>query len=47
MKKLVLLFLTLFTLNVVAQDTIVSQTKKPFTLESLFSDSINFPKLPI
>ena len=46
MKKLVLLFLTLFTLNVVAQDTIVSQTKKPFTLESLFSDSINLPKLP-
>ena len=46
MKKLLLLVLTLFTLNVTAQDTIVPQPKKQFTLESLFSDSINFPKLP-
>ena len=45
MKKLVLLFLTLITLNVTAQDTIVSQPKKQFTLESLFPDSLNLPKL--
>ena len=46
MKKLLLLFLTLATLNVIAQDTIVPQPKKQFTLESLFSDSLNLPKLP-
>jgi hypothetical protein len=46
MKKLVLLFLTLTTLNIMAQDTIVPQPKKQFTLESLFPDSLNLPKLP-
>jgi hypothetical protein len=46
MKKLVLLFLTLITLNIMAQDTIVPQPKKQFTLESLFPDSLNLPKLP-
>ena len=46
MKNLLLLALTLFTLNITAQDTVVPQPKKQFTLESLFSDSLNLPKLP-
>ena len=45
MKRILLLLLTLITLNVTAQDTIVPQPKKQFTLESLFPDSLKLPKL--
>ena len=45
MKRILLLLLTLITLNVTAQDTIVPQPKKQFTLESLFLDSLKLPKL--